>query len=126
MAFEPITMGGAALAVLALAAGGVWRRTLHRRGQIHSETLAMLQRISEQMEAIHSAGLRGQAEAASATLRLEQRLAATCTDLEWLMGDRLIEMASQYVRTGASPEQMAHELDMPLDLAQAVTLFRKH
>ncbi|MDZ7908456.1 MAG: hypothetical protein ACK4NH_00495 [Gemmobacter sp.] len=126
MAFEPITIGSAALAVVTLVLLMVWRRSVRHRGQTHAETLAVLQRISEQIDAIHSTGMRGQAERAGANLRLEQQLAATCNDLEWLLGDRMIEMASQYVRAGASPEQMARELDMPLDMAQTVTLFRKH
>ncbi|MDP2085678.1 MAG: hypothetical protein Q8K20_10810 [Gemmobacter sp.] len=92
----------------------------------HRQHAADLQNLGSRIDGILHISERQSSEIDRLFKRMEDQLAVSRNDLEWMIGDRMIEVAGQYVGSGSTSDDMAHELDMPIDMARARALFRRH
>lgn len=118
-----VALGVALLGALAVP---VWTRLRRRADAGQPGLVAELHEIRAELAAVRAESARLHAERATVSERIEAQVLATRTDLEWLMGDRLMEMADRFVQSGLAPDPALAEIDLPPDMARTIALFRQH
>lgn len=125
-----IIVSACAVAIgIGLLAGAIlaWRNTLLQFGNNPTELQArILPEIGAIVEQIDTRLATQEQHRTSDMEQLRQSVAHMRADMEWLVGERMIEQAIQMCRDGLSTDRISADLGLQPEAVKAIRLLRVH